>query len=242
MIFISSWDDGHPLDHRIAALLQERGLRGTFYVPISNSEGRPVMRAAEIRKLAQDGFEIGSHTHDHVYLTRITGAQRQVQIQTGKDALEQILGQSVTGFCYPGGKQPSGIAQLLREAGISHARTVENLRSDARFDRYAIATTLQFYPHRRSTLWRNLARAPRPLMSKMTLIGQIPVDGNAMDDMAGILSTCAQSDGVYHLWGHSWEIEQLGAWGKLARTLDSIAALKPQCMTVDEFANTRIGA
>jgi hypothetical protein len=29
----ASWDDGHPLDFRIADMLERYGLTGTFYVP-----------------------------------------------------------------------------------------------------------------------------------------------------------------------------------------------------------------
>ena len=35
----TSWDDGHPLDYRIAEMLQEYGLRGTFYIPKQASTG-----------------------------------------------------------------------------------------------------------------------------------------------------------------------------------------------------------
>jgi hypothetical protein len=29
--------------------------------------------------------------------------------------------------------------------------------------------------------------------------------------------------GVWHLWGHSWEIEERGMWGELRRLLDAVA-------------------
>ena len=35
----TSWDDGHPLDFRIAELLSEYRLRGTFYVPMESENG-----------------------------------------------------------------------------------------------------------------------------------------------------------------------------------------------------------
>ena len=31
----TSWDDGHPLDLRVAELLAKYGLQGTFYVPMT---------------------------------------------------------------------------------------------------------------------------------------------------------------------------------------------------------------
>ena len=48
----TSWDDGHPMDLRVAELLTRSGLPGTFYVPPSNS--RPTLSTAEIRGLSQE--------------------------------------------------------------------------------------------------------------------------------------------------------------------------------------------
>lgn len=242
MIFLSSWDDGHPMDLRVAALLKERGLQGTFYVPLSNSEGRSVMQAHQIRSLVHEGFEIASHTRDHVYLDRIDSSQWLTQIQAGKEGLEQIVGQSVSGFCYPGGKKPKGIERILHSAGISHARTVENLRMDLRFDRYAVPTTLQFYPHRRSTLVRNVIKAPNGLLGKVSLLKLIPKGDTATMGIPAMTSKCERDNGVFHLWGHSWEIDAMGAWPKLAETLDHIAALRPICMTVDAFVRKQLGS
>ena len=69
-LFTTSWDDGHPLDARVAELLSAHGFRGTFYMPLSNREGLPVMPPADVRRLGQ-GFEIGSHTIDHCYLQTV---------------------------------------------------------------------------------------------------------------------------------------------------------------------------
>jgi len=52
-VFSMSVDDGHPLDLRMAALLQSHQIKAAFYLPISNQEGWPVMSPAAIRELAQ---------------------------------------------------------------------------------------------------------------------------------------------------------------------------------------------
>src|SRR5688500_11915407 len=41
-IVTTSWDDGHPLDIRLAEMLARHGVAGTFYVPL-RYEGVPVM-------------------------------------------------------------------------------------------------------------------------------------------------------------------------------------------------------
>jgi len=59
MHFVSSWDDGHPLDERVAELHADRGLKATFFVPLRNREGRSVMHPSTVRSLDRAGFEIG---------------------------------------------------------------------------------------------------------------------------------------------------------------------------------------
>ena len=39
-IITTSWDDGHPLDFKLAELLNKYNLKGTFYIPRSNAEHR----------------------------------------------------------------------------------------------------------------------------------------------------------------------------------------------------------
>jgi peptidoglycan/xylan/chitin deacetylase (PgdA/CDA1 family) len=130
LVFSLSVDDGHPLDLRIAERLVKHGLRASFYLPIRNAEGPPVMTAAQARELSQH-FEIGSHTLDHHYLTRVGDGEAWRQIIEGKTELEQRLGQAVTGFCYPGGQFHGRHVRMVKRAGFAYARTIKNLYSDA---------------------------------------------------------------------------------------------------------------
>src|SRR3989304_6864863 len=73
-IFTTSWDDGHPLDTRIAELLSRHGFQGTFYMPLSNREGLPVMPPGEMRRLGQE-FEIGSPPPAPRFLQTVDAAE-----------------------------------------------------------------------------------------------------------------------------------------------------------------------
>ncbi|HEV7816478.1 MAG TPA: hypothetical protein VGP06_15440, partial [Janthinobacterium sp.] len=66
-IFTCSIDDGSPSDMKMAELLYKYSLNGTFFIPMANREGKPVMSAGQIRDIGKQ-FEIGSHTLDHCYL------------------------------------------------------------------------------------------------------------------------------------------------------------------------------
>ncbi len=91
-MILTSWDDGHPLDLRVGEMLSKHGLAGTFFVPIENREGQPVMSGfAECVNLIS-AHEIGSHTRTHCYLLRCSRSDAREEIETGKQQLEEILG------------------------------------------------------------------------------------------------------------------------------------------------------
>ena len=58
-IVTTSWDDGHPLDLRMADLLARYGMTGAFYVPLLY-RSRPVMEKSQIIATMDRGMEIGS--------------------------------------------------------------------------------------------------------------------------------------------------------------------------------------
>lgn len=240
MIFVSSWDDGHPLDQRLAELHAKRGLQATFYVPLSNCEGRPVISATGLRTIDAAGFEIGSHTAEHRYLDRLSAAEARRQIEDGKDGLEQMLGHAITGFCFPGGRRPDNALALLQAAGITHARTVENLRIDRDFGAFDVPTTLQFYPHGWQVLLSNTLRAPGHLPRKLVLMVSRASRGRSLAALVGMLESMADEDVVFHLWGHSWEVERLGAWADLGRLLDVAQSVASETLTVAQLSQRRM--
>ena len=63
---VTSWDDGHPLDLRIAELLTRFGLTGTFYIARDYLDER--ITEAQIKALSCQ-HEIGAHTLTHPVLT-----------------------------------------------------------------------------------------------------------------------------------------------------------------------------
>jgi peptidoglycan/xylan/chitin deacetylase (PgdA/CDA1 family) len=234
MLFVTSWDDGHPDDLRIADMLERHGFRGTFFVPGRNAEGRAVLTLAERRQL-HAGFEIGSHTLDHVYLPPLDAVQRRHQIVAGKDALEQQLGEPVAGFCYPGGHYDRHILREVASSGFRYARTIENFRIDAGTAPFAIPTSAQFYPHRRHVLAVNLIKRGQYSLRKAGA-AKLMGSGDWQARMERFARLCAERDGVFHLWGHSWEISQFDLWAPLDRLLAAVAGLRPRVATVGEMA------
>ncbi len=69
-----------------------------------------------------EGFEIASHTIDHVNLAKCTEAERYRQIADDRRALSDKFGQDVIGFAYPYGQGVKESREALRKAGIRYAR------------------------------------------------------------------------------------------------------------------------
>ena len=229
MRVMTSWDDGHPLDLRISELLSQCGLAGTFFVPTVNREGRPVMNGAQLREL-NSIHEVGSHTFSHHYLLDCSPEIANFEIVNGKQQLEQELGMSVSGFCYPGGRFNAETTRLIQEAGFRYARTIENLCFDTGPSSWHIPTTLQFYPHSATTLAKNALR--HLSREKVTLVAKRLRTPCFYDFLRQTAEYCAHAAGTFHLWGHSWEIEEYGLWNELENFLRFLASLSSSSMTL----------
>lgn len=226
-----SIDDGHPSDLRMADLLRQHGLRATFYIPLRNCEGPPVLTPSAIRDLAVD-FEIGSHTLEHRFLTQLNVHDALMQIQDGKTALEDLLGKKVEGFCYPGGKYRAVHKMMVQSAGFTFARTTKNLFLSAGHQAYELPTTLQFYPHSRSVVLRNyISQGDWKL--RRTALGVIGYESDWLDRLYLLLEYAARSGGVFHLWCHSLDIGKLGLWKRLDELLRFAARRFPAAQRLD---------
>jgi peptidoglycan-N-acetylglucosamine deacetylase len=236
MILVCSWDDGHPLDQRVGELLQRYGFKGTFFVPLRNREGLPVISPGSLRALAAH-HEVGSHTLEHVYLRGLPEEVVREQICAGREQLESLLGRSVAGFCYPGGQFDAATVRLVREAGFRYARTVENLVTTAPTHRYSVATTLQIYRHSGPVLAHNLLRYPHRLRKAALLVRLLA--GRSLEERLRIAAAYARDrHGVLHIWGHSWELERHALWEILDRFLGWVSELAPTSMSLTELMDS----
>lgn len=235
MIIVTSWDDGYPADMKIANLLDRHDLTGTFFVPIKNSEGRPVLSTTDLREL-DCRFEIGSHTLNHTRLNSIENTCVDEEIRAGKMTLEEVLGHSVEGFCYPGGHITSYAENSLRKHGVRYARTIENFRFDSGKDPYHVPTTIQIFPHRKQIYIKNLVK--RGNFNKRWSCFRHTLSCDSLWDILDLIAEdCSKRDGVLHLWGHSWEIEQYNLWDDLDSFLSRIKQFSPTPKNVGESLN-----
>lgn len=75
----------------------------------------------DLRELAGAGFEIGSHTMNHAHLTELSDADLKSELVDSRKLLEDLLGQSVTGFAYPYGEWDERVRAAVIDAGYDYA-------------------------------------------------------------------------------------------------------------------------
>lgn len=215
-VLTTSWDDGHKCDVRLARMLKEHGLQATFYVAPENQEfaKQDLLSAAEIREISQD-FEIGAHSMTHRRLPTISEQEAARELVESKAVLEEVTAKEIPVFCYPGGAYNKTHVQLVKDAGFRYARTVDRYTFSVG-DPYEAGTSLHVYDH-----WSDLPQIARfskfrPLRALRSLRWDFL--GKAMFDRV------LNEGGIYHIWGHSWEIDQHGDWARLEEFFRYISA------------------
>ncbi|CAN5904197.1 polysaccharide deacetylase family protein [soil metagenome] len=83
----------------------------------------PLLDAAALRRLADEGVSIGSHSMSHPRLTSLSDAQARQELRASMEVLEDALGRAVPDFCYPYGDHDERVRDLTRAAGYRLALT-----------------------------------------------------------------------------------------------------------------------
>ena len=218
-IVTTSWDDGHELDLKLADMLAERGLRGTFYCTPRNRE-RPVLSAAGLRRLAE-GFEIGAHSLTHPNLNTLPEGDLRAEIAEGRRELEQVLGRPVEMFCYPKGRYTRRVRRAVADCGFIGARTTRTFLFGLPRDPYLMPTTIVARP-RPCWFWGLHCARSRSLAGLAVLLRN--GCGRPWHRLAcALFERALARGGVWHLWGHSWEIERYGMWDEVRSVLDAVS-------------------
>lgn len=205
----ASFDDGCKEDLRLAELLIKYDIPATFYIPsdwtyVNQREGREPLSFNDLQALS-DEFEIGSHTITHPLLTRIRFNLAKEEIIESKIELEEMLGVSVTSFCYPRGYANDQIRDVVRKHYKTARNTLVGNIQEAK-DPIWQTTSVHIAGKRRKeyefTTWQQEARM-------------------------WLLRASRRKDGVFHMWGHSWEISRYDAWDEFEKFLKELHEYLP---------------
>ncbi|HMO33385.1 MAG TPA: polysaccharide deacetylase family protein [Lacibacter sp.] len=217
----TSWDDGHPLDFRIAELLDKYNLKGTFYIPRHNEE-HEVMEETAIAELGRH-FEIGGHTFHHKAVFEVDALQWREEVDSCYRWLHQLLGTPPQSFCFPKGQINRAAAEAVFAAGFHTGRTTELLSTAPRTGNRIKPTTLQVYEHNRPTYIRHLLKRGRGFNLLRWMLQGGETDLERLTEK--FLEQTLQTKGCFHLWGHSWEIESCGLWKQLEQMFRRLSGL-----------------
>ncbi len=213
LVITTSWDDGFPSDRRLADLLTQFGLSATFYIP-RNSQ-RETLSESGVARLAVQ-FEIGAHTLDHLSLRTLDDATAHEQIAGSKQWVEQVTGKPCLVFCPPLGKYHRRHVTMIGQSGYRGFRTVEMASTST--PRVAgglieMATTIQAHPHQPLAYLKNALRRHRFAAILKSLTTWTTANWESRADP--LIHDAQRHHGVFHLWGHSWEIDEHDQWKPL---------------------------
>lgn len=88
---------------RVDGYLYELAVSLDVPIPSLDIQGKQLMSWEQIKEVSENGITIGSHTHDHVILSRQTLGDLRFQVKKSKDILEEKLGKNVHSIAYPVG-------------------------------------------------------------------------------------------------------------------------------------------
>jgi len=230
LIVTTSWDDGDVLDVRLADLLTRYGIRGTFYI---TKEYRPERLSDEQIRSIAGAHEIGTHTLTHPDLRFLSEEEAGKEILGGKQWLEELLSSEVSMFCYPRGHYNAAISSAVKEAGFRGARTTELGSIALPSNPFDLKTTIQIYPfplrklNKDQYCWGRLLEPYRQRATGLRALGVSTFAMRSWLSTARATFDAALTKGdVFHLWGHSWEIEKYGMWEELGIVLQYVANRK----------------
>lgn len=194
--FTMSYDDGVVHDIRLIEIMTRYGLKGTFninagmFAPegIDIASGkRPNERLTEKEVVAlygKAGQEVAVHGFTHPYLEQLPAACACYEIMEDRRKLETLFGRTVRGMAYPFGSYNDTVIEILKNAGIVYARTVESTES------FGIPTDwLRLQPTCHHKNPRLFELADSFLKKDPTRVPQL-----------------------FYLWGHSYEFDREGNW------------------------------
>ena len=143
--FVVTFDDGYRsiLEHGLPAL-SELGVPATVYMPTDltdegglfkhlgpnemavDEEDVRCMSWEEVRRLADAGWEVGSHTCSHPHLPQIDDEQLALELRRSREICEEQLQRPCESIAYPYGSHDARVMKATDEAGYRFAVTLES--------------------------------------------------------------------------------------------------------------------
>jgi peptidoglycan/xylan/chitin deacetylase (PgdA/CDA1 family) len=117
---VITFDDGY-LSQYVAAFpeLQHLGWKGVLNLIAQSSD----LPDADVKKMLDAGWELGSHTITHPDLTTLDPAELEREVAGSRQILKRRFGVPVDSFCYPSGRYDDTVISAVHRAGYVGAQT-----------------------------------------------------------------------------------------------------------------------
>jgi hypothetical protein len=194
VLFTTSWDDGNPLDVRIADTLEEFGFVGTFYAS-TGPDGRRLIDQGDPARIGKK-HELGAHGKTHTISPELTRSALADEIQMGGQRDVSIRQRRGRGGSTQG-EDRGGDAPLHRPSWL--CRPDRGIVGSAEVNTISLEATFQLYPHGWKTIIRNCVyRRELPIASLLVAPTR---RGRRKIGSAKMLLAAAEQQRYVHAWG-----------------------------------------
>lgn len=185
-----SYDDGSRNDLRLIETLEKYGAKTTLNLVSDRIEASDnFLTKNDVLEISKS-HEIANHTKSHDRNDRIPFDQIISEIIDAKYYLEDIIGKPVMGFAYPYGSYNKDLLSILKNLGVSYARTSGQSNG---------------FSHPQDFLtWEGTCHHDNAIDSAKSFINIKP--NNKLP--------------IFYIWGHSHDFERKDNWHVLTETLD----------------------
>lgn len=123
---VITFDDGDEDQYTNAfPVLKKFNFPAMFYIITARVDKKNFISWEQLKEMAAEGMEIGSHTVTHPDLPRVTSSL-EWQLTDSRRELEKHLGFDVKFFAYPGGAHSPRVEDALKDAGYLSAVTTRH--------------------------------------------------------------------------------------------------------------------
>jgi peptidoglycan/xylan/chitin deacetylase (PgdA/CDA1 family) len=141
----------------VAPILVERGIPATSFIVTGESftqetsslngqwtpkDDESYLAWSDVRQLAGQGLDFGSHTCNHHALTDIPPTEARGELEESLKTLHAYLGPNSFPLAYPHGRTSEGISRLSQSLGYSCAVTTRLGQNDTECDLFALRRTV----------------------------------------------------------------------------------------------------
>jgi len=119
---IITFDDGHYSNYHLGfPILREHGFKAAFFVIADRVDRQHHLTRAQIKEMADNGMEIGSHGLTHKYLPQMDDREIQHELSESRRILETRTDKQVEYFAFPGGHYNRNVLMSLKSSGYKGA-------------------------------------------------------------------------------------------------------------------------